>query len=232
MNKLILSDFINRGNKVHNNKYDYSYVVLNGARNKVDIICPIHGIFNQTPSNHMAYGCMECGKIKSKKSSVSNIIYNKFKNIIQPEDHKIIPIKNGVVCKVDNDLFDDLKKYNWSFVGSGNYCENKKLGRLHRYILKCPKDKVVDHINGDVLDNRRINLRICTRIENSYNSKPRIGSSVYKGVYKKRNKWQSEIYKDYKRYDLGTHLTEKEAGLAYNKKAKELFGEFAKLNLI
>ena len=109
---------------------------------------------------------------------------------------------------------------------------------MHRIITKCPKGKVVDHINGDTLDNRKCNLRICTKLQNQYNQKKHKGKrhSKYKGVTFRKNliakPWEAFIYKDYKSKRLGYFATEKEAALAYNAAAKEAYGEFAKLNEI
>lgn len=66
-NKLTKEDFIRRGNEIHDNKYDYSLVEYSGIYEPVKIICPIHGIFEQTPNNHLnnKRGCPECGKIAS-----------------------------------------------------------------------------------------------------------------------------------------------------------------------
>ena len=105
---------------------------------------------------------------------------------------------------------------------------------LHRLIMNCPKDKIVDHINHNTLDNRKINLRICTRAENSYNQlKPTTKkTSIYKGVFwNKINKnWRSSIKLDVKKIDLGSFKDEVLAAKAYDIKAKELFGEFCYLN--
>lgn len=61
--KLNLDDFIKRSNKKHNFKYDYSQTVYKGTRERVDIVCPIHGLFSQNAKNHLdGYGCAECGK--------------------------------------------------------------------------------------------------------------------------------------------------------------------------
>jgi len=93
----------------------------------------------------------------------------------------------------------------------------------------------VDHINGDNLDNRKKNLRLCTYAENNRNRKPLENkTSKYKGVGLNKNykikTWQARIVKNSKRYSLGYFKNEKEAALAYNQAAKKYFGEFAYLN--
>jgi hypothetical protein len=97
-----------------------------------------------------------------------------------------------------------------------------------------PEDgKQIDHINGDKLDNRKANLRVCTNGQNHMNIKKYAGkTSKYKGVWwnKERGKWQTDIKLDKKKRYVGRFEDENEAGLAYNAAAIALFGEFALLN--
>lgn len=115
---------------------------------------------------------------------------------------------------------------------------NNKAVLLHRFIMGCPKNMVVDHINGNTLDNRKQNLRICTKLQNQYNQKKHKGKShsKYKGVtFRKELKskpWEAFIYKDRKSKRLGYFITEKEAALAYNEAAIKCYGQFSKLNEI
>ena len=112
--------------------------------------------------------------------------------------------------------------------------EGKKF-YLHRFLMQPSKEKVVDHINHNPLDNRKANLRICTHLQNLRNSKSRRNSSSkYKGVrwVDSRQKFRVEICHNKKRVNLGCFEKETDAALAYNAKAKELFGEFAYLNQI
>ena len=103
---------------------------------------------------------------------------------------------------------------------------------------KPPKGYVVDHINGNKLDNRKQNLRFVTQQQNCFNSKrkkPHPNSknpSHYKGVSWRndRNKWRSTITKDGKRIYLGLFENAQDAALAYNKAAKKYHGKYAKLN--
>jgi len=96
----------------------------------------------------------------------------------------------------------------------------------------------VDHINGNGLDNRIENLRMCNNSQNQMNRRNQQNSlSKYKGVRKVQerklnNPWYASISKDRVKFHLGYFSTEKEAAEAYNNKAKELFGEFASLNTI
>ncbi len=103
-----------------------------------------------------------------------------------------------------------------------------------------PKGFLVDHINGDKLDNRRSNLRLATRLDNEANKRKRLTqaggapSSRWKGVSKvkdgRKKCWRSTLTYEKQQKHLGSFFTEREAAEAYNTAAKEFFGEFAHLN--
>lgn len=111
--------------------------------------------------------------------------------------------------------------------------------RVHRWILGNPKGKIVDHINGNKYDLRKSNLRIATASQNCANKRKttkRKCTSTYKGVYKNKTsiRWHSAIKfpKTNKTVYLGSFSTELEAAVAYNTKARELYGEYARINEI
>ena len=158
-------------------------------------------------------------------------------------DYKLITLVGkhgeGKKVKVSPQDYDKLSKYRWFY--SNVVATNVKIGdkykkvSMHRMIMNPPQDKVVDHINGDKLDNRRSNLRICTQKENTRNRKSHKGSiSEYKGVTfikeLKKRKWFAYIHLDGKRKNIGTFKTEEEAARAYDYYAKKHFGEYARLN--
>jgi hypothetical protein len=105
---------------------------------------------------------------------------------------------------------------------------------LHREIMEAGKLDEVDHKNGDGLDNRRENLRLCTRGQNACNARKtnRARSSRFKGVSWDRanRKWAAQICKDYQNRLIGRFDDEEEAARAYDEQAKILHGEFARLN--
>jgi len=106
--------------------------------------------------------------------------------------------------------------------------------RMHRLIMNAPEGMHVDHINGDGLDNRRENLRVVTAQENQFNSRKRVaGYSLFKGVSwsAAAKKWKAYICPNKKQIHIGLFDSEIAAAQAYDAKAKELFGEYAKLNL-
>lgn len=217
---------------VHGDKYDYSKVNYVMWDIKIIINCPVHGDFTQIPNSHLSgKGCPKCGnlgKVKATKRRASN---KKNWNFEQPEDYKLIPLTQGEYAKVDNEDFDMLKDINWCTTHY-KYSQNHTVGLMHRLIMNAPEHLDVDHINHDTLDNRKSNLRVITRRDNVRYSRPRLGTSKYKGVSLKIHlkKWVSQIQHEGKLYYMGVYATEEEAGMAYDKKALELFGEFAYLN--
>lgn len=92
-----------------------------------------------------------------------------------------------------------------------------------------------DHIDGDGLNNQRLNLRQSTKSQNNMNTNKGQGySSKYKGVTwdKARKKWKCGIKINGKQIFIGRFIEEDDAALAYNQKASELFGEFSRLNVL
>lgn len=95
--------------------------------------------------------------------------------------------------------------------------------KMHRQIMNCPDGYEVDHINGNTLDNRKSNLRICTHRENIQSQKSRGGKSSFRGItLHKNNLWRARITVNYKRIHLGLFKTELEAKLAHDQ-AREKF---------
>lgn len=153
---------------------------------------------------------------------------------------KKIPLRNKIgeivaYTLVDNKEFILVNKWKWHLTDSGYVSRNYWIKNvcfkisLHRFLLSPPKGKEVDHKNNNRLDNQRKNLRICTRFENQRNyKKQKNNTSGFKGVtwHKKMKKWVAQIQSKFiKAFD-----SKEEAALAYDKRAKKLFGKFAKLN--
>jgi hypothetical protein len=155
---------------------------------------------------------------------------------------KEIIISDGSSVIIDAEDYEMLSKWKWSANGNGYAVRNeryepKKYRKqyLHRAIINAKPGEYVDHINGDTLDNRKENLRICTNAENSRNGrKKQIGISKYKGVTKDKrvDKWVAQIMVNRKNINLGSFKTELDAASAYNIAALKHHGEFAKLNTI
>ena len=143
---------------------------------------------------------------------------------------------------VDDEDFEYLNQYKWyyhqGYAHRTLHLNNGKVKTIsiHRTIMNNPLNMVVDHINMDGLDNRKQNLRICTIKENSRNSKlQKNNTSGYIGVHKNissKKPWAARLGYNGKKIHLGYYYSEKEAAKAYNQKAIELYGKYAKLNLI
>lgn len=106
---------------------------------------------------------------------------------------------------------------------------------MHRLIAGAAKGFDVDHVNGNGLDNRRGNLRVCTHAQNIANQRiSRANTSGFKGVSwdKRRGAWEAHIKFQGKKMFLGYHQVKADAARAYNAKATEIFGEFAKINQV
>lgn len=148
----------------------------------------------------------------------------------------------GKFALVDDEDYELVSLFKWfptklGYVRSTSIINNKKINiSLHILIMKHDNKKHIDHKNGNPLDNRKNNLRFCTRSQNYMNKKGayKNSTSKYKGVHwrKGRNTWRAGIGIDGKAIHLGTFKLEIEAAKAYNEKALELFGEFANINAL
>lgn len=132
---------------------------------------------------------------------------------------------------------DDLllaKSRLWVLDSCG-YAGSDNGARLHRLIMNAQSGQYVDHINGNKLDDRKSNLRICTNAENMWNrNAQRNNTSGYKGVYRNKptNNWKSIIIVNQKSIHLGYFDDITDAAKAYNEAAIKYHGEFASLNEI
>lgn len=156
---------------------------------------------------------------------------------------KRIPLTQGKFAIVDADKFEYLNQWKWQAVKKFNiwYAQrstamvngHRETVYMHQEILKTPNGMETDHRDGNGLNNQVNNIRICTPSQNQHNQKPQIGkSSRYKGVgwNKSDKRWQSRIKINGKTKHIGNYKDEIEAARAYDKKALEIFGEFAYLN--
>lgn len=150
-----------------------------------------------------------------------------------------IPLKNGKTAVIDPEDVEKCSKYGWVLDDSkpNNYVhtcvgKSRKTLKLHRFILNAKQGDIVDHIDGDGLNNTRKNLRLVTASQNGANRRKfKNKTSIYKGVHKRENgKWRAAIRLRGKLTNLGTFNDEIDAAKAYNKAASALFGDFACLN--
>ncbi len=157
---------------------------------------------------------------------------------------KQIPLTQDKFAIVDDDDYDYLMRWKWhAHVNGRTYYavrrprhavkgwKKKGMLQMHRVIMNVPKGCETDHINHNGWDNRKSNLRICTRGENRRNQLPaQRAKSEYKGVGRYPQGWRAKITHHYKTLHVGCYNSEIEAARAYDAKAKELFGAFAYLN--
>lgn len=149
----------------------------------------------------------------------------------------------GHIMLISKNDLNNVMNYTWYLGSTGYPVTYNKLHDvipkqsiphpLHRFLVpNAPHGHVVDHINRNRLDNRRDNLRIITAKENSFNrTKPKNSKNKYKGVQKTgNNKFKAIISKDGKKYELCGFDSEKDAAIAYDMMAEELFGNFAGKN--
>ena len=150
---------------------------------------------------------------------------------------KKICLTRGKYALVDEGDFEWLNQWKWCW--DGNYAvrrltvnKKKKALMMHRIIIDTPSHLLTDHINHDKLDNRRINLSVCTRGQNTQNSCKSVGISKYKGVCKRKESdvWRARVSYKGKQVCVGDFKKERHAAMAYDLWAKDLYGEFANPN--
>ena len=154
---------------------------------------------------------------------------------------KTIPLTKGQIVLVDDIDFNNLRRWKWHamFQKHRNKYVVARRQRgdmilMSRQImgLEVGDKRQVDHRNRDTLDCCRNNLRVCTCSQNLMNKPCRGGTSQYKGVSwrKSRDKWRAQININSKKTEIGCFCSEIEAARAYDKAAKQHYGEFACLN--
>jgi hypothetical protein len=150
-----------------------------------------------------------------------------------------IPLHSGLFATVDDEDFDWLTAIgHWRLFRNRPtahaYAVTGRSVRMHRLILGAPIAAQVDHANGDGLDNRRSNLRLCSGTQNLGNQakRTRATSSRFKGVarHSQSGRWQAYISVGGKRRHLGLFDSEADAARAYDSAAVVTFGAFARPN--
>lgn len=142
-------------------------------------------------------------------------------------------IGHGKSALVDDDDYEELNRYRWNLNNRG-YARRSSVAteprEMHVLINKTPDGLVTDHINGNKLDNRKVNLRSITRSQNCYGQRGRTDRP--KGVRKQHDSWTARLRHNGKEFHLGSYGTVSEAVEAYNEKATEIWGPYARLSEI
>jgi hypothetical protein len=146
-----------------------------------------------------------------------------------------IPLSRGrYVALVDDEDYERIAAHRWHMHSNGHPNRwtwvngVKRRIAMQRELLGNPMG-IIDHANGNRLDNRRENLRICTAAQNAWNCRAVRGKRI-KGVQMSGDRWRARIRIDGHLTHLGSFATEWEAALAYDRAAREHFGEFACVN--
>lgn len=151
-------------------------------------------------------------------------------------------LTQGFVAFIDPDDVPKVGDRSWNAAKSpastkwyaqrSNYGGSPRILKLHRAIMNASSKQLIDHRDGNTFDNRKHNLRQATKAKNNMNAAYGHGTSKFKGVCWKRDigRWRAYIKIDQKQVSLGVYDDEMEAAKAYDRKALELFGEFALTN--
>ena len=161
--------------------------------------------------------------------------------MIMQNKTKLIPLTRGLFAIVDSDDFEYLNQWKWhAQYASGIYYAYRSLSRksgfydkklpMTRIILSVLPTLFIDHKNGNTLDNRKENLRICNRSQNNANKIMTTNKHKFKGIFSHSKGFVARVEFKAKRIYCGYFKTAEEAAKGYDKKALELFGEFACLN--
>ena len=161
---------------------------------------------------------------------------------------KTIELTQNQITFISDEDFERVSGYKWfaffapSYSGGGKFVAARNVPKpngkqqhlyLHRFIMNAPQGLIVDHIDGNPLNNKRENLRLATVAENGQNrGKPATNTSGFKGVdfHKGTGKFRAQITVNKKRITLGYFLTASDAACEYDQAAIQHYGEFAQVN--
>lgn len=146
-----------------------------------------------------------------------------------------IDVGDGLIAFIDDEDYPRVSKHTWRIRDDGYVQRTWKIGDryhhelLHRFVLRAAPEDLVDHWRGERWDCRKENLRIVTHQQNCMNRAPRDGRQ-YKGIYPHGRKWKARIKMDGVNQYIGIFDSPEDAARAYDEAARQMFGEFARLN--
>lgn len=179
--------------------------------------CPVCG----EPKRSIANLCKRCFMQAKRPPESNQTVY------MDGKPARRVPIIHGGYAIVDAENYDWIIKIPWRLrqarTDAPSYAittiDRRNVG-MHRMIVKAPSNKFVDHINGNGLDNRESNLRICNRRQNGWNRRiNKNNTSGYRGVswHKRQRKWAASIHLKGKGIAIGYYTTAECAARAYDK---------------
>jgi len=192
--------------------------------------------------NRFVHTSGNCYNYLTSTSGVSNLsviclyqIAGRFFNYVRR-----IKLTKGQWAVVDDEDYKRVSQHKWCVNNDGYAVRGEYMGNhrtkailMHRFLARTPDGLETDHRNTDRLDNRKSNLRTATKQQNQMNSRKLTrASSQYKGVsYDKRSsRWDARIKVNYRSRLIGLFTSEIAAAMAYDIAARDLFGEYARLN--
>lgn len=150
---------------------------------------------------------------------------------------QIALVNSPLAVLVDDCDWEWLRQYEWRVRRDHRvYYAQRRVRRtyvqMHREILSAPTGACVDHVNGDGLDNRRVNLRLASTAQNGANRASTLGRERLKGVsfHRQAGRWQAQLKVDGRTLYLGLFDAADAAARAYDAAAAAAFGDFARLN--
>jgi hypothetical protein len=159
-------------------------------------------------------------------------------------EYRTVPLTKGATTRVSDKDYERVASHKWHLHSAGYAARTQRYGPggkkkrviyMHRFVLGAPDGYEVDHINRDPLDNTRANLRLVPKALNRANTdKRRDSTRRYKGAvynpHKGARPWTARVTRDGVHHYGGYFATEIEAAHEYDRMAREVFGEHARLN--
>ena len=219
----ILNKSYPKGINKHGNKFRVT-ISINGTRKHIDSVIKLEDAIRIIEESTIT---------KQRNTSVIQELKMKFNVKKNADGNYIFMIRNKAII-IDKSTYPFLYKHIY-YVTPQNYVKTGK-NLLSRLLMNCSSadtNLVVDHINGNTLDNRRCNLRLITQAQNALNqSSSKNSLSKYLGVYwnKLSKKWTAMIKVDGKNKYLGIFERESDAALARDYATKQYYKEYGRLN--